>query len=289
MDSKALESFLIPTTEGMFNKFKNKQSSSDNNFSTWEKMNFKGVHDSIEKFRLGNNLKSTGSNFDTVKREFDNARNSKTDDEWNNEFNRAVIKDMMNIYKWKLDVDRVVKYFEEKGWKAFKITAQKTEKKSNVYRLEIDGNKALPKSNIVYPENKFKTRNELIDTMEKDLKIALKKILSSQEVINAFNDLCKEYNSSPRGEEFDDRFRFDGPAKLSVNWLKSQFKIENFEENDNEVIFTVTDSDQLFTIFIANDIPYILGDYIENMYTNYITYVGHGDGDEGCLYIQFQL
>ena len=40
MNSKALESFLIPITEVLFNKFKNKQSSSSNNFSTWEKNEF---------------------------------------------------------------------------------------------------------------------------------------------------------------------------------------------------------------------------------------------------------
>ena len=286
MDSKALESFLIPTTEGLFDKFKSKQSSSSNKFSTWEKMNFKGVHDSIEKIRLGNNLKSTGSNFDTVKREFDKSRNSKTDDEWNTEFNRAAIKDMMNEYKWKLDVDRVVKYFNEIDYKVFKITPKPKEKKDTIYRLEIDGNKALQYSNSIYSKKKKKNNRELIDTIEKDLKIALRKILSSQEVNNAFNDLCKEYNSAPRGEEFDDRFRFDGPAKLSVNWLKSQFKVENFEESDNEVIFEISNSDQEFTIFIANSILYALGDYIQNMYVNYIG-VGHGDGDEGCLYINF--
>lgn len=37
MNSKALEAFLIPTTEGLFDKFKSKQSSSSNKFSTWEK------------------------------------------------------------------------------------------------------------------------------------------------------------------------------------------------------------------------------------------------------------
>lgn len=274
MNSKALESFLIPTTEGIdFSKW-------------WKNHSFKGVHDTIERFRLGNNLKSTGPNFDNIKREFDKARDSKTDDEWNNEFNRAMIKDMMNKYKWKFDINEAVKYFEENDWKLFYFTPKPKEKKDNIYRLKIDGNKALPESNIIYSGNKFKNSKELVDALEKDLKIALKKILSSQEVNNAFNNLCKEYNSSPRGEEFDDRFRFDAPTKLTISWLKSQFRVERFEETKNDVIFIISNNDQEFTIFIANDILYALGDYIEGMYINYIG-VGHGDGDEGCLYINF--
>lgn len=169
-----------------------------------------------------------------------------------------------------------------------KAASKKPEKPDNIYRLKFDANKALPNSTIIYPKGKFKTAENLVDSMEKDLKIALRKILSSQEINNAFKELCEEYNNFPKGEEFDDRFRFDAPAKLNVNWLKAQFTVENFEEAKNEVYFLISE-DQDFTIWIGNTVVYALGDYIEAMYGNYITSVNYGDGDEGCIYIEYDI
>ena len=276
-----LESYLIPAMD----------SKSENKFSLYEKMTDRGIRDTIDKERVNNVRKSIeiGPNHEAVKEEFKKNRESKSDAEWDNEFNKAAIKDMINKYKWKnINIDRALKYFEEKGWKTYKYSERKPEKKDNIYHFKFDAKKALPYSNIIYPENKFKTAENLVDSMEKDLKIALRKILSSQEVNNAFNALCKDYNEYPKGDAFDDRFRFDAPDKLNINWLKSQFTVENFEEDKDEVYFLIS-KDQDFTIWIGNEIVYALGDYIENMYQNYIYSLGYGDGDEGCIYIRYSI
>lgn len=155
------------------------------------------------------------------------------------------------------------------------------------YHFKFDDKKALPDSNIIYPENKFKNTKELISSLERDLKIALQKLLSSHEINEAFNVLCKDYNNTPNGEERDKRFDFDGPAKLSTSWLKSKFSVELFEKGKDDVTFSICRYDQDFTLFLGMELVYVLGDYIENMYKNCINSIRYGDGDEGCLYIEF--
>lgn len=291
----ALESYMIPAEEGLVDKIKNLAYKMDNTDAS-----YKGIFNIISKeARIRNKgIYAPGSNFNSVKEDLDKAVKENKDidaKEWARKFNLAAFKDAAKIYKMDLarfNTDAMLDYFEKNNLSIYPLNSlkslgKKNEKKDNIYRLNFNGNKALPDSNIVYPENKFKTRRELIDSMEKDLKIALRKLLSSQEINDAFAALCEEYNRSPRGKEFDDRFRFDGPSKLSVNWLKSQFTVENFEESNDEVIFEISNRDQDFTIWIGMSLVYVLGDYIENMYQNHIGVIRYGDGDEGCIYIQF--
>lgn len=67
MNSKALESFLIPVEEA----------TSNSNFSLFDKMAFKGIYDQLQKEILNSGLKqyhdgnkgTTGSNFDSIRKE----------------------------------------------------------------------------------------------------------------------------------------------------------------------------------------------------------------------------
>ena len=153
-DSKVLESFMIPAEEA----------TSNSNFSWFDKIAFKGIYDQLQKEILNSGLKqyhdgnkgTTGSNFDSIRKEYNKIVEAKRElmtkeyhkalegfpnkftevnkdykdflymkkegkyaAEWDRKFNEAAINDMKNKMKIKYDTKIVVDYFEEKGWRAF--------------------------------------------------------------------------------------------------------------------------------------------------------------------------
>ena len=165
-----------------------------------------------------------------------------------------------------------------------KIEESKT---ANSYNFHVNTDKALEDSKLnltPYPVDKWNTKDDVIDAMEKDIKIALPKILSCQEVMNAVKDLCEEYNDMPSGDEREDRFNIeDAPTKLSPNWFKSQFKL-----TEDGGYWIICEGDQMFRSFYGISIINILKKYLNDKYSNYRRYfsLDTGDGDEGCLYYE---
>ena len=260
----------------------------------WKKFNYKGIYSAIQKefVNRADGYKTLGPNYDRVMEEYKKASqsgNGVNAAEWNKKFNEAAIKDIIAKMKWKnIDIPDVVEYFEEKNWTTYKASDKKEKAKDPRYDLSFDEKEVARQCG--FPTEKYRTdglSNEQIwDAIEKELKIALKKVLACKEITNAFGYMVKVYNSTPK-EELDDKFTFcykGNPSKISLQWLRSQFAIDLFEGggDDSDAIFEVCNGDQDFRIQIGRDIQEILGDYISGRFGVSVRY---GDGDEGCLYI----
>ena len=138
-------------------------------YSIYERMTYKGVHDTVVRSRLGKAKRigekvSTGRNYDKVKEAYDNDPNVKKaaekkhesylramhapsyakdragidaiieeykvaekryrdavddrEEKYVRKFNEAAVKDITeSSLKWKGDVDRLLDYFDEQGWR----------------------------------------------------------------------------------------------------------------------------------------------------------------------------
>ena len=167
-------------------------------------------------------------------------------------------------------------------------TTTKESKPNPWYRWSLNADEILQQSRLpleAYPKEKINDDN-FWDIVEKELRIALPKILNTPAVMQACKDMCEEYNKTPK-EELDDKFCFSycgDPAKISVSWIKSQFTVELFEGggDDQDAIFVISDGGQDFTIQFGMDVVEILGKYLDKRFDLSVSY---GDGDEGCLYL----
>ena len=165
---------------------------------------------------------------------------------------------------------------------------KKDEEYAKYYHFNINTNKALEECRLdlsEYPEDKFKNNKDFLNSVERDLKSALPRILSTNEVTSAIKKMCDEYNNMPNDENKKERFYFMDafPNKISINSIKSKFRIRHFEGSEpGDIIFEVSGYDQEFNVAVAYDIITILGKYYESKYGHGFS---QGDGDEGCLYI----
>jgi len=166
--------------------------------------------------------------------------------------------------------------------KARKATDSTKDNSNNYYKFNINAEKALDDSKLnltPYPEGKWEDQDDLFNAIERDLKLALPKILSCKEVIENVNKFCEEYNKTPKDELEDRFFMEDFPSKMSLSWFKSQFCVDS--EGD---YFMICEGDQCFRSSYGIEIVDIMAKYIKKKYSNYNLHVGTGDGDEGCVY-----
>jgi len=162
--------------------------------------------------------------------------------------------------------------------------------KSRIY-LQFNRKKALEESGLnlnPLPDKDEKILNSSIAALvSKDLKMALPKILATKEVNDGIDEYCRKYNNCPkeeRNEKFYDMAENYAPDTMTNKWVKSQFKIGQYIDENYFCAFECCKR-SFYWRYGTNAILDVLIMYVSHRYMHYLT-----ENDEsGKGWIHFDL